>query len=87
MRKIAARGQQGFCLWTACGQHDVFPDTDGIAGKSESLSFRHHETSGKSDPFGKNLLPVVIEGGREIEELTPAQGAQAGVEVIESIVD
>ena len=87
MREITARGQQGFCFRTACGQHDMFPDTDGIAGKPERLSFRHHEASGRSDPFGKSLLPIVIEGGREIQEFSAAQGAQAGVEVIESVVD
>ena len=87
MREIAARGQQGFCFRTACGQHDMFPDTNGIAGKPESLSFRRHETSGRSDPFGKSLLPIVIESGREIQEFTAAQGTQASVEVIESLVN
>jgi hypothetical protein len=74
MRKIAARGQQGFCFLTACGQHHVFPDTNGIAGKPESLSFRYHEASGRSDSFGKGLLPIEIEGGRKIQEFTAAQG-------------
>ena len=65
----------------------MFSNTDGIAGKPESFSFRRHETSGRSNPFGKSLLPIVIEGRREIEEITATQGAQAGVEVIEPIID
>jgi len=65
----------------------VFSNTDGIAGKSESLSFRRHEKSGRSNPFGKNLLPIAIEGGRKIQEITTTQGAQAGVEMIEPVVD
>ena len=65
----------------------MFPDTDGITGKPERFSFRRHETFGRSDPFDKYLLPIVIEGGREIQEFTAAQGTQAGVEVIESLVD
>ena len=75
MKKIAARGQQRFCFRTADGQHDVFPDTDGIAGKPKSISFRHHETSRRSDPFSKSLLAIVIERLREIQEFTAAQGA------------
>ena len=74
-------------MWTAFGQHDVFPDTDGIAGKPESLRFRHHKTFGRSNPFGKNFLPVVIEGGRKVQEFTAAQGTQAGIKVIEPIID
>src|SRR5262245_27758910 len=65
----------------------MFPDTDRIAGKSESLSFRHHETFGGIDSFGKSLLPIVIEGGREIQEFPAAQGAQAGIEVVEPTVN
>jgi len=87
MGKIAVRGQQGFCFRTACRQHNVFPDRDSIAGKPESLSFRHHETFRRSDPFGKNLLPITIECERKMQEFAAAQGAQAGVEVIEPAVD
>jgi hypothetical protein len=65
----------------------VFPDTDGIAGKPKSLSFRHEKTSGRSDPFGKSFLPIVIEGGREIQQFATAQRAQAGIEVVETVVD
>src|SRR5262247_1054230 len=65
----------------------MFPNTDGIAGKPESFSFRHHETSGRIHPFGKDLLPVAIEGGREIQQFTSAQGTQAGIKVIKSLVD
>ena len=87
MGDIAARGQERLCFRTASGEHNVFPDTDGIASKPESLSFRHHKTSGRSNPFGKNFLPVVIEGGRKVQEFTPAQGTQAGIKVIEPVVD
>jgi hypothetical protein len=72
MENIAARGQQRFCFRTADRQHDMFPDADGIAGKPERLSLWHHETSGRSDPFGKGLLSIVIEGRGEIEEFTAA---------------
>ena len=87
MGKIAVRDQDGFCFRAAYGEYDVFADANGVAGKPESLSFLHHETSGRSDPFGKNLLSIAIEGWREIQKFTPTQGAQAGVEVIEPIVD
>jgi len=86
MGKIALRGQQGFCFRAAFGQHDVFPNTDGIASKSESFRFPHNKASRRSDPFSKNFLPIVIEGGRKIQKLTTAQGAQAGIEVIEPVI-
>ena len=72
MGKVAVRGQEGFCIGTACGQHDMFPDTDGIAGKPEGLDFRHDKTPRGIDSFGKGFLPVVIEGWWEIEEFTAA---------------
>jgi hypothetical protein len=65
----------------------VFPNTDGIAGKPESFRFRHNKASGGIDSLGKRFLPIAIEGGREIQEFTTAQGAQAGIEVIEPIID
>jgi len=82
MGKIAVQGQQGFRFRTTCGQHNVFPNTDGIAGKPESFRFRHNKTSGRLDPFGKNRLPVVIEGVRKVQEFTAAQGTQAGIKVL-----
>lgn len=75
MGEIAMRGQQGFCIGAACGEHDMFPDTDGVAGKPEGLCFRHDETPGRINSFGKNFLPIVIERGRKIEKFTAAQGA------------
>src|SRR5262245_20247760 len=65
----------------------MFPDTARIAGKPESLSFRHRETFGGIDSFGKSLLPIVIEGGRKIQEFPAAQGAQASIEVVEPVVN
>ena len=87
MGEIAARGQLGFCFRASAWQHDVFPDTDGIAGKPERLRFRYDKTSGRRNPFGKSLLPIPIEGRGKIQEFTAAQGTQAGVEVIEPAVD
>ena len=52
----------------------MLPHTDSVAGKPQSFSFRHHETFGRSNPFGKNLLPVAIEGGREIGSSPPLRG-------------
>ena len=65
----------------------MFPDTDGIAGKPKSLSLRHRKTSGRGDPFGKRFLPIVIKGGRKIQQFATAQGAQAGIEVVKPVVD
>src|SRR5262249_40472279 len=79
--------KESCCSGAAGGKNTVKADTDSMAGKPECFSFRHHKTSGRSDPFGKNLLPVAIEGGREIQEFPAAQGAQAGIEVIEALVN
>jgi hypothetical protein len=66
MKEIATSGQQGFCFRTTSRQDDMFTDTDSIAGKPKRLGFRHYETSGRSNTFGKSLLPIVVEGGWKV---------------------
>ena len=74
MRQIAARLQQGLGFRTAGRQHDVFPDTDGIAGKPESFLLPAPQGDvWKDDPFGNGLLTIAIERRGKYEQFTAAQ--------------
>jgi hypothetical protein len=59
---------------TTGGDHDLFADTDRIAGKSERFFFRHREPTILRDPFRDGRLAVGIEGRGQVEQVPPLSG-------------
>ncbi len=67
--------------------HDLLTDTDGIAGKSNRLLFRHGKPAFLGNPFGDGGQSVGIEGCRQIEQLPAAEGTKTGIEMVKPAVD
>ena len=65
----------------------MFVDTDRIASKPQGFIFGNGKAKLRGHTFSHRNEAVVIECGREVEELATAEGAEAGIEVVEAAVD
>lgn len=72
---------------TSGREDDVLPDTNGIAGELQGVLFWNGETQPVGNPFGDRRLAIAIKRCGEIEELAAAQGAEAGIQMIEPAVN
>lgn len=87
MGSVSLRVQQAFGLWAAGRQDDIAPNAHGVAGKFQSFVLWNQEPSLCWNALGDSSLSVVIEGGRKIKQLAPAQRAEAGIKMVEAAVD
>ena len=63
MEAIATRFEKLPGMRTTSGQHDLFPDTDSVAGEPHGLGFWNGQPALRRDPLGNRRLSIAVECG------------------------
>lgn len=79
--------EQMFGCRTSGRQDDMFPDADRVASEPQRVILRDGELPVLRNSLGNRGLTIGIEGRREIEQISSAQGAEASVEMVKASID
>ena len=69
MEAVATRSKELLSMRTTSRQRNMFPDTDGIAGKLQRLIFWNCQPPLRRNPLGNRRSPIPIERSGIIQQL------------------